>query len=457
MTSVSRVLLIARHFPPLGGAGVHRSVGTARHLGSFGYSPVVVTGPGAPRDRWDSHDAELMRRIPADVEVHRVRGLEPLARTGIAARVSRLRPGVADWVRWWIDEATELGKRVGAGAGVVLTSCAPYETAWAGARVASHLGTPWIADLEDPWALDEMRVYPTAVHRALALREMRRALSSAAAIVMAAPEAAIRLRREMPELAERVHSIPIGFDRDDFTTPPAPAEPGVFRIVHTGSMHTDFGLHLRRSHRRRRLLGGMTQGLDVLTRSHVFLIDAIASLIERDPSLRGAVELHLAGSLTESDRAIAAPHEFVRMRGLLSHAETVALMRSADLLFLPMHDLPSGSRAGLVPYKTFEYLGARRPILAAVPEGDVRDMLSSFDHVSLVRPSDTAGMAAAIRQRLEHPQGDSPNREDDRLRALERRRSVARIAAVLDDVLRRSTRAGTSARLSSTTALQDSS
>ena len=51
-------------------------------------------------------------------------------------------------------------------------------------------------------------------------------------------------------------------------------------------------------------------------------------------------------------------------------------MRSADLLFLPMHDLPPGARAGLIPYKTYEYLAAGRPILAAVPDGDVRDMLA---------------------------------------------------------------------------------
>ena len=62
----------------------------------------------------------------------------------------------------------------------------------------------------------------------------------------------------------------------------------------------------------------MTPGLDVLTRSHVFLVEAIASLIDGDPSLRGRVELHLAGTLTDADRAIAAPHEFVRMRGLLA-------------------------------------------------------------------------------------------------------------------------------------------
>ena len=65
------------------------------------------------------------------------------------------------------------------------------------------------------------------------------------------------------------------------------------------------------------------------------------------------------------------------LRDFIPHAGTIELMRSADLLFLPMHDLPPGRRAGLVPQKTYEYLAARRPILAAVPDGDARDLLEA--------------------------------------------------------------------------------
>ena len=330
-----------------------------------------------------------------------------------------------------------LGRRVGVGADVVFASCAPYHTALAGARLAHELGTPWVADLEDPWALDEMRVQPTGVHRALDVREMRRALATASAIVMAAPEAAARVQREMPELADRVIGIPIGFERDDFDQPTARRDDGVFRIVHTGSMHTDLGLHLRRSRWRRRVLGGTFPGLDVLSRSHFFLVAAIAGLLDAEPSLRGRVELHLAGTLTDDDRAIAASHSFVRMPGLLSHGETVALMRSADMLFLPMQDLPAGTRAGLIPYKTFEYLAARRPILAAVPDGDVRDMLTPLHHVSVVRPADVQGMISSLRTQM--GRGVRTDVLDDldspALRGLQRGECVARVASILDDVL----------------------
>jgi glycosyltransferase involved in cell wall biosynthesis len=326
-----------------------------------------------------------------------------------------------------------LGRRVGGDADVVICSCAPYETALAGARLAADLGKPWIADLEDPWALDEMRLHPTALHRALDLRAMRSALSTASAVVMAAPEAAARVRRELPDLADRVVTgIPIGFERDDFDAPAEPrGDDGVFRIVHTGSMHTDVGMRLRETRTRRRLLGGTFPGLDILTRSHVFLVEAIAAVMTADPSLRGRIELHLAGALTDGDRAVAERHDFVRLRGLLAHRETVGLMRSADLLFLPMHDLPSGTRAGLIPYKTFEYLAAGRPILAAVPDGDVRDTLAPLDDVALVRPADVEAMAGALRAEIARAPVEA---ERDGIDHLERRRCVAAIADVLTKV-----------------------
>jgi Glycosyl transferases group 1 len=428
---VPRVLLLARSFPPLGGAGVHRTVGSVRHLPEHGYDVVVVTGPGQPRGRWDAPDTELLERIPAGADVHRVDGPEPASPTGVAEQIARLDPRPDRWVRWWTEQSVRLGRRVGAGADVVLVSCAPYETAYAGARLAAELRVPWVADLEDPWALDEVRLYPTAFHRALDRRSMRRGLASAAAIVTSAPEAAARLRRELPD--RLVADIPIGFDRDDFDGP-EPARAGhAFRIVHAGSLHTELGLRLRRTRRRRRLLGGVQPGLDLLTRSHVFVLEAVTMLLRDEPSLEGRVELHLAGALTAADRAVAERHDFVRVPGLLGHREAVALMRSAHVLFLPMHDLAPGTRAGLIPYKTYEYLGAQRPILAAVPDGDVRDMLASLDGVRLVRPADVGGMAAALRAELARPWAASGR---DGIDHLERRRCVAEIAGVLDQVTR---------------------
>ena len=341
---------------------------------------------------------------------------------------------------WWIKGATELGTRVGAGVDLVLASGNPYYTADAGAEVARRLGVPWIVDLEDPWAFDEMRVHPTALHHRAELRWMRRSLRTVSAVITCAEEAAVRIRRGMPELADRpIVNVPIGFDREDF--PPAGAverDDGAFRIVHTGTMHTDLGLRHRATARRRRLLGGTSVDVDILTRSPVFLLAAVEALIAREPALADRIEVHLAGALTEADREVVGRHRFVRTPGLLDHSETVALMRSADLLFLPMHELPPGRRAGLVPYKTYEYLAAERPILAAVPDGDARDMLVgrvARDALPAVGRGGDGGCDRARRWRAGRVDRVRDGIDSPVLAPYERRAAVAEIAGVLDRVL----------------------
>ncbi len=434
-----RVIFIAKYLPPTGGAGVHRSIGTVRHLRGHGYEPAVITGPGTRVDRWSPSDPGLLARIPAETEVHRLDGPEPAAATGRRARLDRLLRRPPAWAEWWVDGAVRTGERVGAGAELILCSGNPYESVAAGARLSQRLGIPWVVDLEDPWALDEMRVHPTVLHHRADLRWMRRSIATAAAVVMCAEESAQRVRAAFPELADRlVTSIPIGFDRDDFPVEgPTPGNAGVLRIVHTGSMHTELGLRHRQTARARRMLGGTSLDVDILSRSPVFLLKAVAQLLASEPGLRGRIEVHLAGALTPADRAVVDRYEFVRTPGLLPHDRTLSLMRSADLLFLPMHDVPPGRAAAIVPYKTYEYLAAERPILAAVPDGDTRRILSGIRHATLCRPTDVDAMAAAVETavRRGHVDAVADGIDSPALAPYERRVAVAAIAAVLDQVL----------------------
>ena len=200
----------------------------------------------------------------------------------------------------------------------------------------------------------------------------------------------------MPELdANRVFTIPNGYDEEDFRGPEPAAENRAFRIVHAGYLHTELGHRLRRARRARRLLGGWDTDVDLATRSHLYLVDAVENVSRSGGPARMPIEVHLAGVASDHDRA-ARTSQCVRYRGYLPHAETVDLVRSADLLFLPMHDLPDGVRATIVPGKTYEYLASGRPILAAVPDGDARDLLAQAPTAHLCRPNDTAGMAGVL-------------------------------------------------------------
>ena len=392
---MKRVLVISYHFPPIGGAGAQRPAKLVRRLRQLGYESVVVTGPGPGDTRWTPRDDELNADLPPGTEVLRLHGPEPSSE----GRVQRLL-GHDPWSDWWIDGTVDASRTAGP-ADLVYAWMGPFESAQAAATVARERGVPWVGDLGDPWALDEMAVYPSSLHRALELRRMRRSLARADAIVMSTEEAAAQVRAHVPELEGKpVLAIPNGFDADDFAAPLEPRTDGAFRIVHTGYLHTELGERTRRTASVRRVVGGATRGLDILPRSHVYLLQAVDRLLASDPALASTLEVHLAGVLSPLDRKVAERSPTVRLRGYLPHSETVTLMRTADLLFLPMHDLPRGVRARIVPGKTYEYLAAGPPILAAVPDGDARDLLAEAGNARVCRPSDVDGLAAAIAAEL---------------------------------------------------------
>lgn len=265
---------------------------------------------------------------------------------------------------------------------------------------------------------------------------MRRTLEAASGVVMNTSEAAARVRRSFSGLpAESVTAIPNGYDAADFSGP-APATDGKLRIVHTGSLHTEFALRHRSRRRVHALLRSTVSSADPLTRSHVYLVRAIQELRDEGWKSADQIELHLAGRLTDADLSVIANADFVTTHGFLSHRETVGLMRSAALLFLPMHDVAEGQRVSIVPCKTYEYLASERPILAAVPDGDARDLLTEAGNAYLCRPSDVAAMKRAIKDELARRDGGAGAPMPSRilLESLERRHLTAALSRFLEDV-----------------------
>jgi glycosyltransferase involved in cell wall biosynthesis len=396
---VRRILLHAYHFPPTGGSGAQRPARIARHLPEFGYEPVVVTAPRPTGERWTPTDASLGSEVPASTIIRRIPGPEPASSKGWRLRAERWLRLREPWSHSWIKSSTAVGIEAARETNVDLVYAwmQPYSSAEAAARIAAAIDRPWVADLGDPWALDEMMIYPTTFHRRLEQRLMRRALASADGIVMSTPEAKSRLLDAFPEFADEVVAvIPNGFETSDFSAPVPPRTDDAFRIVHTGYLHTDLGQRQRRSAAVSRVLGGAVPGVDILTRSHVFLLEAVERVRRGHPEICEHLEVHFAGVLSEQDLAVARRSPAARTLGFMPHAESLQLMQSADLLFLPMHDLPDGVRATVVPGKTYEYLASGRPILAAVPDGDARDLLAAAGNALLCRPSDVDGIAAAI-------------------------------------------------------------
>lgn len=428
------MLFLAYYFPPLGGGGVQRSLAFVRYLPELGYRPVVVTGPATDAVQWGPVDETLAGRLPEGTEVIRIPGPEPGRSTGWRCRAERWLRVEEEFSQWWVDGLVATVLERGPAVDVIYASMSPFETARAAARISAETGTPWIADLRDPWALDDWLVFPTGAHRRLELWTMRRVLSTASAIVMNTPEATEQLLRHAPELGDKpVLTITNGFDAGEFDGPPPARDPSAFRIVHAGHVHTRPESSSARLGRR--ALRGAAAGLDTRTRSHIHLVEAVELLLERRPELCGRIRIELVGPLSEADR-VALP-DFILGHGYLPHDRTIELLRSADLLFMPMHELAPGLRARIIPGKTYEYLASGTPILGAVPAGDARELLESAGNADVCDPADAGAMSAAIERRVDHwlaggrPAGPDPVV----LGRFDRRRLTGDLAGTFDLVL----------------------
>ena len=317
-------MFLAYYFPPLGGGGVQRSLAFARYLPEFGYRPVVVTGPAAGRVQWGPVDETLSDRLPAGLQVSRLPAPEPERTSGWRCRAERWLRIEEPFARWWVEGVVATADEAARSVDLIYASMSPFETGAAAARLSQASGKPWVADLRDPWALDDWLVHPTRLHRRLELRTMRRTLASAAAVVMNTPESAHELRRRAPELRDTpILTITNGFDRAEFEGEPHDSDASAFRIVHAGHVHTR--VESRSTLIGRRVLGGAAKGLNTRARSHLRLVEAIDLLIARRPDLRGAIRVELAGPMAPDD--IAALPAYASSLGYLPHAETIALLR----------------------------------------------------------------------------------------------------------------------------------
>jgi glycosyltransferase involved in cell wall biosynthesis len=254
-------------------------------------------------------------------------------------------------------------------------------------------------------------------------------------------------RRALPAAAaDRVTVIPNGWDRNDFQGPPPVCPPGdQLTLVYGGTFLC--GALYQHERLSRRLFGWLRHAPEPVQpggRTPLHLLAAMRLLRERGSpaaSVRllaiGPVDAALQRCVRES-----GVQDHVELRDHRSHAEVIAAIRSADALFLTLHGLPAGHRSRIVPGKTYEYLATGRPILAALPAGDARDLVARSPRSFLCEPGDEAAIATQLEALHRNWQrGDyALSLPPDPFADWERRHLCHQLAAFLGEVVHRTAR-----------------
>lgn len=440
---VKKILFIAYHFPPAGGGGVQRSLKFVKYLPECGFDPIVLTAKPNSEHRWTPTDQAMAEEVPASVKVHQVELPEEVHVPGKLERAAREMLGMRSrfgltWMNLVIEAGTKIAREEKPA--LIFVTLSPFEGADAAAEISRRTGIPWVADLRDPWALDEFQLHRTRFHRSLEKRQMQNSLRTASLIIMNTPESARRLAETFPRLrANTIVSLTNGYDASDFVGGAEPIPGGKFSIVHSGYFHAESGLVERKRQFQYKLLGRTVPGVERLPRSHYYLLQALEQWLKDDPGILKEVRVRCVGVLSKSDQALidASPAKpLFDCSGYLSHTECLGFVRAADLLFLPLHKMPPGMKAGIVPGKAYEYMASGRPILATLPASDARDFVSQAGTGVLCEPGDVPGMLAALKdQHAKWKSGAArPDWNEEFVRQFERKNLTRRLAGFLDQI-----------------------
>jgi len=412
------VLLVAREFPPSGGAASIRLTKLAKYLPGLGWDVEVLT---VPDDHAWSADETLQAELPDGLTVHRVPRLlagavDPAG--GAAGAVDDLRP---DWRRrlagalllpdpgvLWSIPALRTARRLARRVDAVLTSAPPFSTHLIGLGLFDEVA--WVADYRDNWTTNPDFVrgkLPHALNRILE----RRVLRHAGAVTVVSDAARRELLGLEPNLANRIRIAMNGFDPADL--PDEPPDRDHFRVVYAGSM---------RHHR-----------------DPIPLLAVLADAARRNPDLHGRLRVELVGRIPASlqTQAGALLPDRVVTPGFLPHRE--ALRRSAAAAVQVVLSARSEAGEAALTSKLFECLALRRPVLFIGPQGPGTDLVRSLDAGEVVDPGDEAGLASAVQRLLaEWRTGAERVASPEALEPFTRVATAEAVALALEDAVSRS-------------------
>jgi glycosyltransferase involved in cell wall biosynthesis len=416
--------MLLRHLP----SGVDATILTAAVEDYKAYSPL-----GMPIDESRFQGPQGVHRIGSSLPEGLFRMLVRCRLVG-AARWMFVPDMAGKWRRRVVESAIRLHRRNPFD--VIFSTAPPFSAALAGRDCTRRLGLPWVSDLRDLWTGYLLGAWPTRLHFRREQALERSVLREAAITIMVTPGSREwMLRHHLFVSPERITSVTNGYLASEFPPASLPV-PGKLLVVHTGSLFEARGS----GGRLRRLARGRSfcpRQVDTATHSLVPLLAAMERLGDPRVELRhvgpppdGGSQARLANSPVRSQ---------VQLLGYRPHSETLAELVRADAAYLGLATVRDEPRNELVPQKTYEYLGARCPVLAPIQDGDARDFLDQAGTGLCTPPYDEAGLAEAlralVRAKIQGRPAVSPR--EDFIRRFEWSQLADRLLGILDQAASR--------------------
>ena len=446
---MKKVLMIAYNFPPMGGPGVQRTVNYVKHLPAFGWNPCILT---VRNKNGFGYDPTLLSEIANPINIYRTSSWEPIniyqkslrfirvKRNNTNLISERTRPqnkastsnliGVLEKVLSIIksivktyifipdDQIAWLPVALWKGLSItkkdhidtIYTTSDPYTTHLIGCLLKKITGKPWVADFRDAWTQHPCYEHSSKYRKKIDGLLEQIVLSNADRVISAAKPISENFVSKYPHIKRnRFLTITNGFDSDDFKGV-CGRKSAKFTITYTGNFR--------------------------LQHTPKNFLKALRELINEQSHLSGKIVVNFVGLFgDENEELVKRLHldDVVNIVGYISHKECIQYLMDADVLLLLIFD----SKGSDVYYtgKLFEYIAARKPILALVPEGIAGDLIRRGKFGTVVPPKDIAAIKREIlRLYVEYRKGGLFLETDFPIEQFERKKLTGKLASVLNEI-----------------------
>ncbi len=359
---MKKILVITYYWPPAGGPGVQRWLKFTKYLPEFGFQPIVYV-PENPN--YPLVDENLVDEVSKGVQILKQPIKEPYGWASLLSKkkTKTISSGIIQdknpsflekvllWIRGnffipdarklWVKPSIHYLAKVIADEGIetIITTGPPHSLHLIGLGLKEKYAIQWIADFRDPWT-------SIGYHKKLRLSKASQkkhkrleteVLTSADKIVVTSDHT----KQEFEKITDKpIKVVTNGYDDE---LKPVTLDSG-FTISHIGSLLTG--------------------------RNPIALWKVIQELIQEHEAFKNAVKIQLAGVVGEevlqSLRELGL-ESYVKRLGYLSHDKVLEVQQKSQVLLLL--EIDSEETKGIIPGKLFEYLNAKRPILAIGPEG----------------------------------------------------------------------------------------
>jgi len=428
---MKKVLIITYYWIPSGGAGVQRWVKFAKYLRQYGWEPIIYT-PKNPE--YPSIDHSFEKDIPADITVLKTPIWEPynVYRNLTGKKNQAINAGfisenkkqgwkdkLSIWIRgnflipdprrFWIKPSvrflSDYLKENPVDA--VITTGPPHSMHLIGMGLKKNFPSlPWVADFRDPWTnIDfykdlNLTWLADKIHHKLEREVIQNA--DTVLVVSRGMEEEFALMKP-----KKLQVITNGYDESDVQVGTLALD-GRFSISHIGTLNA--------------------------ARNPRIVWKVLSEICAVNVDFKKDLQIQLVGkvdfSVLEDIQSYGLQEQLLKI-DYLSHSEAIAKQNSSQVLMLLINQ--SGNAKGILTGKFFEYLAAKRPILAVGPtDGDAAVVLNETGAGVIVDFADEQETKTAILNYYNQYKKGTLSVQSESVERFSRRSLTGELAGLLD-------------------------